>query len=65
MSSPGLRTDLVTAGWLPDDFRIRGGGIGTLARIDLSTIIVAGAAGVAAVLAFETRRARRSASRSP
>jgi uncharacterized hydrophobic protein (TIGR00271 family) len=41
--------------WLPDDFRLGGGGIGTLARVDLSTVVVAGVAGVAAMLAFETR----------
>ena len=46
---------LETTGWLPEDFHIRGGGIGSLARIDLSTIIVASAAGVAAMLSFETR----------
>jgi uncharacterized hydrophobic protein (TIGR00271 family) len=46
---------LEVTGWLPENFHIRGGGIGTLARIDLSTIIVASAAGVAAILAFETR----------
>jgi uncharacterized hydrophobic protein (TIGR00271 family) len=41
--------------WLPENFRLGGGGIGTLARVDLSTIVVAGVAGVAAMLAFETR----------
>jgi uncharacterized hydrophobic protein (TIGR00271 family) len=46
---------LEVTGWLPENFQIRGGGIGTLARIDLSTILVASAAGVAAMLAFETR----------
>jgi uncharacterized hydrophobic protein (TIGR00271 family) len=46
---------LETTNWLPEDFDIRGGGIGTLARVDLSTILVAAAAGVAAMLAFETR----------
>ena len=46
---------LEVTGWLPEDFHVLGGGIGTLARIDLSTILVAGAAGVAAILAFETR----------
>jgi uncharacterized membrane protein len=34
---------LVTVGWLDEDFRLGGGGIGTLARIDLSTIVVAAA----------------------
>jgi uncharacterized hydrophobic protein (TIGR00271 family) len=46
---------LVAIGWLEEDFRLGGGGIGTLARIDLSTIVVAAAAGIAAMLAFETR----------
>jgi uncharacterized hydrophobic protein (TIGR00271 family) len=42
-------------GWLPQDFHVRGGGIGTLARVDLSTVLVAGVAGIAAILSFETR----------
>jgi uncharacterized hydrophobic protein (TIGR00271 family) len=46
---------LELTGWLPENFHVRGGGIGTLARVDLSTVIVAGVAGVAAILAFETR----------
>jgi uncharacterized hydrophobic protein (TIGR00271 family) len=46
---------LDSTGWLADDFRLGGGGIGTLARVDLSTVIVAGVAGIAAMLAFETR----------
>ena len=46
---------LEVTGWLPEDFHLRGGGIGTLARVDLSTIIVASVAGVAAILSFETR----------
>ncbi len=46
---------LEVTGWLPQDFHIRGGGIGTLARVDLSTVLVAGVAGIAAILAFETR----------
>jgi uncharacterized hydrophobic protein (TIGR00271 family) len=46
---------LDVSGWLPDDFDLGGGGIGTLGRVDLSTIIVAGVAGVAAILSFETR----------
>ena len=49
----GLVLDV--SGWLPDDFELGGGGIGTLGRVDLSTIIVAGVAGVAAILSFETR----------
>jgi uncharacterized hydrophobic protein (TIGR00271 family) len=46
---------LDVSGWLPDDFDLGGGGIGTLGRVDLSTIIVAGVAGIAAILSFETR----------
>ena len=49
----GLVLDV--SGWLPDDFELGGGGIGTLGRVDLSTIIVAGVAGVAVILSFETR----------
>jgi uncharacterized hydrophobic protein (TIGR00271 family) len=50
-----LTVILDATNWLPADFDVRGGAIGTLARIDLSTIVVAAAAGVAAILAFETR----------
>jgi hypothetical protein len=46
---------LDATGWLADDFRLGGGGIGTLARVDLSTIVIAAVAGIAAMLAFETR----------
>jgi uncharacterized hydrophobic protein (TIGR00271 family) len=46
---------LEVSGWLPSDFDLGGGGIGTLGRVDLSTVIVAGVAGVAAILSFETR----------
>jgi uncharacterized hydrophobic protein (TIGR00271 family) len=46
---------LDVTGWLPQNFEVRGGGIGTLARVDLSTVIVASVAGIAAILAFETR----------
>ena len=46
---------LDATGWLPDDFSLGGGGIGTLSRVDLSTIVIAAVAGIAAMLAFETR----------
>jgi uncharacterized hydrophobic protein (TIGR00271 family) len=46
---------LDVTGWLPENFHVRGGGIGTLARVDLSTVIVASVAGIAAILSFETR----------
>ena len=46
---------LDVTGWLPENFELRGGGIGTLARVDLSTVLVAAVAGIAAILSFETR----------
>jgi len=46
---------LEVTGWLDDDFRVGEGGIGSLATVDVSTVGVAAAAGVAALLAFETR----------
>jgi len=42
-------------GLLPADFQVGQGGLGTLARTDYSTVLVALAAGVAAMLSFETR----------
>ena len=42
-------------GILPGDFEIGAGGLGTLATTDYSTVVVALAAGVAAMLSFETR----------
>jgi len=46
---------LDVSGILPADLVLGEGGIGTLAHVDYSTAIVALAAGVAAILAFETR----------
>jgi uncharacterized hydrophobic protein (TIGR00271 family) len=46
---------LEATNWLPENFQLRGGGIGTLARVDLATIVVASVAGIAAILSFETR----------
>ncbi len=46
---------LEVTGWLPENFHLRGGGIGTLAHVDLATIVVASVAGIAAILSFETR----------
>ncbi len=43
------------AGLLPADFKVGQGGLETLARTDYSTVLVALAAGVAAMLSFETR----------
>ncbi len=42
-------------GILPGNYQIGQGGLGNLARTDYSTVLVALAAGVAAMLAFETR----------
>ena len=46
---------LKLAGLLPDDFRVEDSPLHTLAHTDYSTVLVALAAGVAAMLAFETR----------
>ncbi|MDO8209304.1 DUF389 domain-containing protein [Conexibacter sp. CPCC 206217] len=46
---------LKLADWLPDDFVLNRGALGTLATVDIFTILVALAAGVAGVLAFQTR----------
>jgi uncharacterized hydrophobic protein (TIGR00271 family) len=42
-------------GILSDGFRVGEGGLGPLANVDYSTVLIAAAAGVAAMLAFETR----------
>ena len=42
-------------GILSGDFEVGQGGLGTLAEVDYSTVLIALAAGVAAMLAFETR----------
>jgi uncharacterized hydrophobic protein (TIGR00271 family) len=52
-----LSAGLDVASALPDDFAVGEGGLGTLSTVDESTVIVALAAGVAAMLAFETRAA--------
>jgi uncharacterized hydrophobic protein (TIGR00271 family) len=41
--------------FLPDDFDLGEGGLGSLANVDYSTVLVALAAGVAGILAFETK----------
>ena len=46
---------LDASGVLPSDFAVGHGGLGTLARTDYSTVLIALAAGVAAMLSFETR----------
>jgi uncharacterized hydrophobic protein (TIGR00271 family) len=45
--------DLV--GELPSGFRIGSGGLGDLTTVDVSTVVIALAAGVAAIVTFETR----------
>jgi uncharacterized hydrophobic protein (TIGR00271 family) len=42
-------------GLLPEDFELGQGGVGALVKTDYSTILIALAAGVAAMLSFETR----------
>jgi uncharacterized hydrophobic protein (TIGR00271 family) len=49
---------LDTTNSLPPDFSLGQGGIGLLASIDLGTIAVAAAGGVAGMLAYETRAAQ-------
>ena len=44
-------------GFLPDDFELGEKGVGSLITTDYSTVLIALAAGVAAMLAFETRAA--------
>jgi uncharacterized hydrophobic protein (TIGR00271 family) len=46
---------LKAAGILPEEFRVEDSALNTLAHVDYSIILVALAAGVAAMLAFETR----------
>jgi uncharacterized hydrophobic protein (TIGR00271 family) len=46
---------LKLTGLLPDGFRVESSPLSTLAHTDYSTVLVALAAGVAAILAFETR----------
>ena len=46
---------LSVAGFLPDGFEVEESSLSTLARTDYSTVLVALAAGVAGMLAFETR----------
>ncbi len=46
---------LNVAGLLPDGFTVEGSGLSSFAHTDYSTVLIALAAGVAAMLAFETR----------
>jgi uncharacterized hydrophobic protein (TIGR00271 family) len=50
-----LSAALKGAGLLPDGFRVEESSLATLAHTDYSTVLVALAAGVAAMLSFETR----------
>jgi uncharacterized hydrophobic protein (TIGR00271 family) len=51
----GVTVLLDLMGILSGDFELGQGGLGTLANVDYSTVLVALVAGVAAMLAFETR----------
>ena len=42
------------AGWLPDGFQVEQSSLHTLAHVDYSTVLVAAAAGIAAMLSFES-----------
>lgn len=46
---------LKVTGFLPDGFRVEDSGLETLAHTDYSTVLIAAAAGIAAMLSFETR----------
>ncbi|HET7121305.1 MAG TPA: DUF389 domain-containing protein [Solirubrobacterales bacterium] len=52
------------AGFLPDGFNVESSSLSTLAHTDYSTVLVATAAGVAAMLSFETRASTAVGSRS-
>jgi uncharacterized hydrophobic protein (TIGR00271 family) len=45
---------LKVTGILPDDFQVENSGLHTLAHLDYSTVLVAAAAGIAAMLSFES-----------
>ncbi|MBS1843907.1 MAG: DUF389 domain-containing protein [Actinobacteria bacterium] len=49
---------LKVTGILPEDFRVEQSGLNTLAHLDYSTVLVAAAAGVAAMLSFESGAAQ-------
>ncbi|HYC81118.1 MAG TPA: DUF389 domain-containing protein [Solirubrobacterales bacterium] len=55
VTAAALSALLKLAGILPDDFRVEDSPLHTLAHTDYSTVLVALAAGVAAMLSFETR----------
>jgi len=52
-----MSAGLKLAGLLPDGFEVENSSLSTLAKTDYSTVLVALAAGVAAMLSFETRAA--------
>ncbi len=49
---------------LPAGFKVQDSSLSSLAQTDYSTVLIALAAGIAAMLSFETRAAPRSGSRS-
>jgi uncharacterized hydrophobic protein (TIGR00271 family) len=49
---------LKATGFLPGDFRVEHSGLHTLAHLDYSTVLVAAAAGIAAMLSFESGAAQ-------
>jgi uncharacterized hydrophobic protein (TIGR00271 family) len=49
---------LKVTGILPDDFQVEQSGLNTLAHLDYSTVLVAAAAGIAAMLSFESGAAQ-------
>ena len=54
-AATALTLALDAVGLLPDPFKLGTGGLSALAETDYSTVLVALAAGIAAMLAFETR----------
>jgi uncharacterized hydrophobic protein (TIGR00271 family) len=55
VTAAALTAALKATGFLPDDFSIHTSTLDTLAQTDYSTVLIALAAGIAAILAFETR----------
>lgn len=55
VTAAALTAVLKATGFLPSDFSIHSSTLNTLAQTDYSTVLIALAAGVAAILSFETR----------
>jgi uncharacterized hydrophobic protein (TIGR00271 family) len=55
LTAAALGALLKATGFLPDGFEVEQSSLSTLAKTDYSTVLVATAAGVAAMLSFETR----------